>query len=274
MNKILWTYWHQGFENAPFVIQRCIDRIKVLHPNWSIHLLDQHNIEKWHLNIHIRPEIWGKLSLQHRSDLIRTKLLIDHGGVWLDPTVFCLQALNDWLPPYLKSGLFLFRNPGRDRIISNWFIAAEPDNYFLKQLFKELVDYWNSYSFKNLGSSKTPWDQSLNRIINRNLHWPRLWFHPLMTSILQRYPYMVYHYKFFDLIQKDTKCMAIWQDIPDFHADIPHFLQRNGLLEPLSAQTKEWIDQNKSPLFKLKWKMDSDDISEGSNLHYLLKINN
>ena len=169
-------YWHQGFSKAPELINRCVEQWKLLHPNWSIHLLDKNNYKDFIGSLPLSNSKLDELSLAHRSDLIRTQLLIEHGGVWADPTCFPVNPLDDWLPEYMNSGLFLFYRPGRDRIISNWFIASEKDNLILKKLLIELCHFWENNTFLNLGNRKTWYEPWVKKFYNRWLWSTGLWF--------------------------------------------------------------------------------------------------
>ncbi len=242
MNQTIWTYWHQGFQAAPYVVQHCIHRLQQLHPAVTIHLLDQHTVYDYAESVPVKTETWNKMSLPHRSDLLRTLLLIRYGGVWLDPTVFCIRPLGDWLPEYMKNGLFLFHRPGKDRIISNWFIAAERNNYFLKVLYETLIQYWNQHDFRNLSStSRGKFEYWSKRIINnRSLLLSQLWLSPLFTKIFRLFPYMIYHYMFYYLIRTDVECRRIYENMPKFSADGPHRYRKNGkflLAEPRGSKS-------------------------------------
>ena len=222
-------------------------------------------------DLEITDDVQNKMGLAHTSDLIRTKLLIKYGGVWADPTCFCMRPLEEWLPGYMDAGVFMFHRPGESRIISNWFIASEQGNLLLKKLYDELCMYWNNHGFKNLGrKQKSVTEVWLNRIVNRNLTWPRIWFTPLMTHALRLYPYMVYHFKVYDLIRSDAECTEIYRTMNKFSADTPHKVQQFGLLEPLTEEARQWIDERCSPLFKLTWKLESQSIKKGSVLDYLI----
>lgn len=273
MNKIIWTYWHQGFDNAPVLVKRCLHKWKFLHKDWDIVELDSANISNYLPSLPIKSEVQTKMKLAHISDLIRTQLLIKYGGVWADPTTVPVQNLEDWLLPNFNSGLFLFQNPGRDRIIANWFMASEKDNFLLKMLFEELCSFWNNNSFKNFNSKKrSNEEQLLYRIINRNLDWPLIWFNPIFIRTFRTAPYMVYHYKFYELIKTNNQCASIFNKMLKLSADGPHRLKRLGLLNPLNRQTKLLIDQKSEPLFKLDWKIPSQGIPKNSILEYSLGI--
>ena len=269
MVKTIWTYWHQGFYNAPSAVKPCIDQWKKLHPDWDIKLLDQNNIYEYAEPLPIKASTLDKMMLPHQSDLLRTQLLIKYGGVWADPTCFPLQKLDHWLPGNMQAGFFFFYKPGRDRIISNWFIAAEKGNAVLKSLYNALIYYWNNNNFKNLGRTNTTFEKQLNRLLNRNLILPRLWFSPLFTKILQIYPYMVYHFMLYDLISKYKNIKEQFDLMPKQSALPPHYLQRAGMMDPLSTHIKTIIDEQQVPLLKLTWKIKQDEIPQDSNLAYL-----
>lgn len=273
MTPIIWTYWHQGFDQAPYVVKQCINRLQLLHPDAAIHLLDQHSIYDFADIVPIPANKWGKIVLPHRSDLLRTQLLIKYGGTWLDPTAFCLTKLTDWLPQYAEKGLFLFHRPGKDRIISNWFIAAEKDNKLLSQLYHSLVDYWNHNDFRNLGRrDPSVLEYWSNRILNgRSLALSQLWLSPLFTKLLRLYPYMIYHYMFYHLIKTKPECRALYEAMPRISADGPHRLQRLGLLAPATAEGRDLIHNKTVPLLKLNWKISTQDIPSDSHLAYLFK---
>ncbi|WP_274475252.1 capsular polysaccharide synthesis protein [Mangrovimonas aestuarii] len=268
--KIIWTYWHQGFENAPWVVQRCIEQLKLLHSDWEIHLLDAKNIHEYAKPLPIREEVVDNMLLQHRSDLLRTQLLITYGGVWIDPTVYCKVPLSDWLYNHMASGLFLYKNPGRDRIISNWFIASKSNNILLKQLYKKLCDYWNENNFRNISDKKpSKFEKNIYRIVNRRPAWTRIWFTRLMLKVIKFRPYMVYHYAFYELIKTDKVCNEIWSNTNSLPASKPHKLQRLGLLSPMNEEAKKWIEGKDPELFKLTWRLKEEAAFSGSTIEYL-----
>jgi mannosyltransferase OCH1-like enzyme len=270
--KNIWTYWHQGFDDAPYVVKKGVEKWKSLHPDWNLYLLDHNNVFDFIDPIPIEKAYWDKLIIPHQSDLIRTQLLIKYGGVWADPTCYPLQSLDSWLPAYMTAGLFFFVYPGPDRIISNWFIGAKKGNFFLQKLYNELCQYWH-HDFNNLGTESSAIEKISYRIINRNLTLTRLWFTPLFTKLIKWSPYMVYHYKFYDLTCTDQKCAEIWESMPKFPSVTPHLLQRFGLLAPMDDALKMKIDQKQSPLFKLTWKLSRDNIPKDSALYYLFQSN-
>lgn len=270
-NKTIWMYWHQGFEHAPPAVKPCVKQWEKLHPNWTIHLLDKHTILNHADPLPIKKDILGQMMLPHISDLYRTQLLIKYGGVWADPTTFPLMSLEEWLPQNMNAGFFFFYKPGRDRIISNWFIASEKNNKMLIKLYDELLKYWNNNNFKNPSEPRTPLKQFLKRLINRNFFLTRLWFTPLFTKILRVSPYMVYHYMVYRLIMKHKSLYGMFEKMPKISSPLIFAFEEDTVYRPLNPEIKAIVDDQKIPLVKLHWRHINQDIPEQSNIAYLFK---
>lgn len=273
MSKIpsqIFTYWHQGFDDAPKLVQACRRTLERYTPGWSQHFLDAESVQQWIKPIPIPERTWNQLSLAHRSDLIRTQLLIRHGGVWADPTVLFTQALESWLPGQMDAGIFFFHRPGRDRAVSNWFIASEVQHPLLIRLYERLCCYWRENKFRNLDQPMSPLARFAGRALNRNLELPRLWLSKPVIRLLKAYPYMVYHYMLYDLVRSDQALWTLWERMPKVSADIPHYAAHRGILERLDEEAKLFIDSGTAPLFKLSWKLPSEEVPSISVLEYLL----
>lgn len=273
LKNIIWTYWHQGFNNAPFVIQKCVQRVREKHPDYTIHLLDGNSVYNYADEVPISRDKWNRMLVQHRSDLLRTQLLIKYGGIWMDPTVYCMRSFEKWLPEYMDAGVFFFYRPGPDRILANWFIAAEPNSYLLKALYSALVNYWNEHDFINVDKS-TVAERCFKRCINgRSLEISQIWLHPVVRKVLKIYPYMIYHFMVYHLIKNDSEFRKIWEKMPRLSADGPHRLKRFGLLKEVDSVGVELVEKTHSPLFKLNWDIDDSLIQANSMLLYLFNHN-
>lgn len=266
--KIIWMYWDQGFENAPFVVKNCVAQCKKLHPDWTIYLLDKHSVKNFLTVFPISKKKYNQLLVQHKSDLIRTQLLIKYGGVWVDPTCYFIRPLDEWLYKYLKTDYFFFYKPGPGRLIANWFIAAKPGSKMLIQLYNELCYYWENNTFKNFHKTMV-YEKFFVRFLNRSCRLSRIWFSKPFIRIFAIFPYMVYHFKFYDIISGNSSLRKEWNIIPKFSADTPHYIQNIGMLKYLSDDVKSWIDDKNAPLVKLNWKVSEIDVFKGSILNYL-----
>ena len=269
--KNIFTYWHQGWDEIPPVLRVCLNSMRRHHADWKIHLLDARTVAKWLEPIPIPDESWEKLPLAHRSDVIRTQLLLRHGGVWADPTVWFAGPMDEWLSERMDSGLFMFHRPGRDRLISNWFIAAEMGNPLLARFSEDLCRYWRENDFETIGFTQRRPINFMSRALHRNLLTPQIWLSKPMTRLFRHAPYMVYHYLFARMVRTDPTCAAVWEATPRESADAPHRLLRHGLLAPLTPEVEQALQVADPPLFKLTWKLVDFRIPENSLLTELFR---
>lgn len=98
MNKVIYTLWLQGFENAPWVVKHCLNSWIVKNPTWKVVALDRDSLRD-HLDLDaLIPNIEAKsFTYAALSDLVRISLLKNHGGLWVDATTFCTKPLDDWI---------------------------------------------------------------------------------------------------------------------------------------------------------------------------------
>ena len=234
MIKTIYLLWFQGFDNAPEIVQKCVDSWKYYNSDWNIVLLDENNLinyinlHDYIVDIHIKS-----IEKCHLSDIIRCILLNVYGGLWVDATTFCNRCLNDWLPQYISEGFFTFDKPGPDRLLSNWFIYAEKNNYLIDRWCNSTVEYY---------------------IVNNKAH-----------------TYFVHHYLFGDLYVSDNIFKDIWDKVPKISANGlgPHYLQEQGMFNNISIQIKSNIDNKITSLYKLTYKCQFPEYDEKLVLYYL-----
>lgn len=118
-NPPIWVFWWQGEENAPLLIQRCIQSIRRHASGHPVKVVDQHNYMDF---VSLPPHILQKreagiISLTHFSDILRMALLAEYGGLWLDATIYVTGSLER----AFQGELFTVRNPNpEDENISHW----------------------------------------------------------------------------------------------------------------------------------------------------------
>lgn len=266
--RILWFLWFQGMEQAPGVVRRCLESWRARNPGWTIHLLTEDNLHEY-CPIDFESGGMLQLSRNHRSDLVRVDLLSRFGGVWVDATCLCMQSLDRWLPGYLSSGFFAFRDPGPDRLLSSWFLAADKGHPLVTGLRDEMLQYWGSNRLSNAGKERLV--RLLERRLGKSRRRARLWFSPLVSRGLKVYPYFALHYLFAELIENNAECAQLWDRTPRFPADIPHRPIHAGLFRPPSAELRAEIDAGAAPLYKLTWKFSPEQRVPGCTLDYLLE---
>jgi hypothetical protein len=145
-NKI-WILWYQGIDSAPDIVKQCYNQMLKLS-NKDVILITEDNLSEY---VSLPDYILSKykkgiISHAHFSDILRVELLYQHGGIWLDSTVFCSKPN---LPEYIeKSSLFFYQllKPGRDGhslLCSSWAMSASEGNSFLRLIRTFLHDYWS-----------------------------------------------------------------------------------------------------------------------------------
>lgn len=219
-NKV-WVCWLQGIENAPALVQQCYRSLQENLHGREIVLLTEENYRDYvHFPEYIQQKAdAGIIPKAQFSDLLRLELLIQHGGTWIDSTVFCSGGN---IPAYmLDSDLFMFQNlkPGLDghpTSVSNWFITACTNQPLLLLTQALLYDYWK----KN--------DSLVDYFI----------FHDFFQFAIEAFP-------------------EEWNRVIPFPNSTPHVLLLR-LFEPYDQQTWDAVRQM-TPFHKLTYKFQDAD---------------
>lgn len=219
-NKV-WVCWLQGMQSAPALVQACYASLQKHLSDREIILLTEEN-HKCYVNFpaHIQQKIdSGIISKTHFSDLLRLELLINHGGTWVDATVFCSGGQ---IPGYmLDSDLFLYQalKPGLDghpTCISSWFMTACTNHPILLLTRRLLYAYWEK---------------------NKKLSDYFL-LHDCFQLAIETYP-------------------REWERVIPMCNSLPHILLLR-LFEPYDAQVWLAV-QNATPFHKLTYKFTPED---------------
>ena len=193
--KNIWVYWDSNIENAPDVVKKCFAHLQKNKPhNYRIISLSQENIKDY-VNF---PEFIldklnkGLITQTHFSDILRTALVYQYGGIWVDSTCLLTQQIPQKV---LNSTFFVFQANQLNLQetyppikCSNWFISSNIQKCrILERTLQILLTYWQ----KN----------------NRILH------------------YYLYHIIMAAVVNNDTECANIWNKMPYICNMNPHVLQ-------------------------------------------------
>ena len=267
--KKIWFLWFQGYENAPFLVEQCLKSWKNNNPSWEIVFLHENNLNDY-INLDLKNNVkLSRLSKNKQANLARLLLLSKHGGVWVDSTCFCMKPLDEWLDDYLVSGFFAFASPGKDRLMSNWFLASTKNNPIVSKLYKKLFLYLTVHEYQD--PRKSLLMKLCKSILCNSTSTTKYWFHPLFTKILKIYPYYNFHYLFTELVSTDSECKEIWSNTPKYSANSCHKMLKH-MHEPLSMEMRQDIDERLVPVYKLNWKRYKREVvKKGSTVYYLLQ---
>lgn len=140
--KIIWTCWLQGMENAPELVKRCIASMRQYANGYKVEVIDLNNISQFVQlpDFVVSKYKAGIIPHAHFSDIIRLALLEKYGGVWIDSTIFMTDVLPDYI---LDADMFVFRGTGIGHTrIYNPFLAAKPHHPIIQNVQQLLYAYW------------------------------------------------------------------------------------------------------------------------------------
>jgi len=258
----------QGFTTAPSVVQTCLNSWKLHHPSWKIVELSRENLAEYIDASTLERLNELDLPPQKLANLVRLYLLSRHGGVWADATCLCRLPLDEWLWPYFTSGFFAFRDPGPDRVLSNWFLASRRENVLTSTMFEKHLRFFEKVRPSQDRRPRLPLDALTINGTNATL--PQLWSFPLAARLVGGYPYRIFHYQFARVVRNNRRCRRVWKSTPYYPAAGPCALFDAGLASPMTGEIHRVLRDGGEPLFKLSWYFAADEIPSGSILDYLL----
>ena len=144
----IWVCWWQGEENAPILVQKCIESIRKSAKNHVVTVITEDNyrdfvnIPDWFIDKFDK----GILSRTNFSDLLRVSLLAQYGGMWLDSTFFCTADTD--LDMYFKYDLWSIKRPDylHCSIASGYFAGYSLQcSYEQRYIFAVIRDFFLHY---------------------------------------------------------------------------------------------------------------------------------
>ncbi len=165
----IWICWFQGEEQMPLLVKKCLETVRKNKERHTVNVITFDNYKKY---VSIPQFIIDKvrrneISLTHFSDIIRNNLLADHGGIWLDATIYLTCKLKGWDLPFYT----IKQNRPDDHIYVSGYkwtgfcmggVKGNPLNSFVKDFFNEyhkrekclidyfLIDYVIALGYKNI----------------------------------------------------------------------------------------------------------------------------
>jgi hypothetical protein len=214
--RVVWTLWLQGWDAAPPLVQACLRSWELRNPAWTIRPLTAETIGDYVDLAETYPGVnTAELPPAARSDMIRVALLCEHGGVWVDSTVFCVRPLDEWLDEVSRTGFFAFARPGPDRMLSSWFLAAQAQQPVMLELRDRVRDYWRDRTAPD--------------------HY--FWFHRL----------------FGEAYRSSSTVRDIWKATPTIRSDGAHYFvpYNRRLARPLTRRARARVSATADPVYKL-----------------------
>ena len=115
MNKNIFLLWLQGWDNAPWLQKQVAKSWEINNPDWIINYIDLDNLKDYIDDIDYIYDKSKEIRMPAKSDIIRLSLLKNHGGVWADSTLLCMQPLNHWVSQVTSTSNFWMHNSCIDK---------------------------------------------------------------------------------------------------------------------------------------------------------------
>jgi len=152
--KNIFLLWLQGWENALWLNKQVAESWEINNPDWKVHYIDFVNLKDYVNDIDYIYDETKNISPQSKSDIIRLSLLKNHGGVWADATMLCMQPLNSWVYEAVEpAGIWMYHGHGagmsKEFGPASWFIISKKNNYIISKWKGECDKYWNTNNFTN-----------------------------------------------------------------------------------------------------------------------------
>jgi hypothetical protein len=144
--KKIWLFWHKSVDESEPVIKFCYDIIRKNCSDYDIYTLDLQNYKRYvddYQVINIMDS--NKVSINHKSDLLRFYLIYKYGGIYLDSSIIILDSF-EWIYKYNnKYDVIMYKNTRHTTdddlpVPESWFIAAKPKNKFIGLVLEKTID--------------------------------------------------------------------------------------------------------------------------------------
>lgn len=231
--KVIWSLWLEGWDRAPSVVEACMRTWRLHNPDWTLRLLSRAECQSLLLGDPALELILNRqISAQAVSDIVRVSLLRRYGGVWVDATTYCVESLSHWLP---SVPFFAFSNPGPNRPIATWFLAASPDSLVVRTLYAKTLAYWE------------------NRTTEHTYFW--------LNSLFQ------------EALEADPEFRAQWRRTPEISARLPHYFlpHDSNLTRSVHAVDRMLVENSGTPILKLAHDPPAGAAVEGTVLSWLME---
>lgn len=147
----IWFFWWQGIDSkTPIVVKESLKSIKFFKEQHQVIVLSKKNIYDY---VDLDPIIiknikTGNISLTHFSDVLRTELLYQYGGIWIDATVLLSAPLPEKIyefPFYtIKHGLYSDWHVCEGKW-STFFMASCPHSFLFSFVRDAFLEYLKKY---------------------------------------------------------------------------------------------------------------------------------
>ncbi|MCL2066582.1 MAG: capsular polysaccharide synthesis protein [Treponema sp.] len=148
----LWVFWWDGCDSMPDIVKMCFKSIVQHAGRHPVKLITNKNIHDFiSIPEYIMEKVnSGIITVTHFSDIIRSALLYEYGGIWLDATVFVTQDIC-----FDNLVFFTLKNIQNNNSISNIRWQGITNDYFrINNCSNASINRWSGFLLA--GSKHSP----------------------------------------------------------------------------------------------------------------------
>lgn len=166
----IWVLWWQGEKHMPDIVRRCYDSLKrnAPHDRPVILLHSENYAEYANIPEYIIEKFKKKIiSVTHLSDTIRLSLLAEHGGLWIDSTVFFSGKIPASMfdKTYFSGRTRYYPNSIAQSLYTSYMIGAAAGSPWMVYARDMWFEYWkNSWKLLDYALMSYIWTLALNEI--------------------------------------------------------------------------------------------------------------
>lgn len=144
----IWVCWWQGEEFLDELTKSCVRSIREHANGHKVILITSSNYKNYvSIPSYIMDKLdKGTITLTQFSDILRMTLLNNHGGLWLDATMFVTKDISE---DVFKSALFTRKGIKRGIYVSDcqwtgFFMGGASHNMLFDYMNKMFFEYWKT----------------------------------------------------------------------------------------------------------------------------------
>ena len=147
---VIWTMWWQGVENAPELVKMCFDSFNRYKGGHTLKVITRDNFRDYvNLPDYVFERVdSGAVTLTHLSDIVRFCLLYEHGGLWLDSTIFVTNGIPENI---FELDYYTVRRPFPQKNYNivknrwtNFLHASKKGNFLCNFVLNFFLEYWRT----------------------------------------------------------------------------------------------------------------------------------
>jgi hypothetical protein len=194
--------WDTAEHKWPGIVKLCVDTWRELNPDYAIHVFDA-EVARRLLVGDFSEDVYDSLLVQHQADLLRTKLLAERGGIWVDATCIPHRPIDKWIGRFADSDFAGLKTLQKGQTVDNWFMVAREKSTLMSRLYEALRAYWKTPKML------LPMDPRSTAMVADD--W-EAYMSDHAAHRLRIAPYFLWHYLFTLLVRNDEVFARVFRD--------------------------------------------------------------